>query len=111
MIEPRKAGRPPTFHGLTAVASLKHKSCLPPKPSAQPLPRPNSRGLIEADAHYERPPDEDAFHGLTAVASLKQARPIYGYVYTSPFHGLTAVASLKLAKDIVVCWGLCPSTA
>ena len=62
-----------TFHGLTAVASLKQRLVISRPIDSRSLPRPNSRGLIEAQqvARSPPPPTPTPFHGLTAVASLK----------------------------------------
>ena len=60
-----------TFHGLTAVASLKHRSSGSRDARDSTLPRPNSRGLIEALDSFVCQELDHPFHGLTAVASLK----------------------------------------
>ena len=60
------------------------------------LPRPNSRGLIEASYHPRALRKTlGTFHGLTAVASLKLGALLVEDLLVLPFHGLTAVASLK----------------
>ncbi len=63
------------FHGLTAVASLKLYELAIVAHVDEFLPRPNSRGLIEAHRLAEGWIfGGQAFHGLTAVASLKPAK-------------------------------------
>ncbi len=83
------------FHGLIAVAPLKHLVLLVRLRFARRFPRPNSRGPIEASPGFRSPNNDAVFHGLIAVAPLKPQRVAEGEGDPLVFHGLIAVAPLK----------------
>ena len=63
------------------------------------FPRPNGRGLIEADCRTSRPVPCACFRGPTAAASLKRSSAANGLGHTGRFRGPTAAASLKPGLD------------
>src|SRR5262249_29587017 len=84
-----------SFHGLIAVAPLKHAVLGSTDPNSMGFPRPHRRGPIEARTRRGSGMRPTPFHGLIAVAPLKRTarRPLPGQRIT--FHGLIAVAPLK----------------
>ncbi len=89
-----------SFHGLTAVASLKRRIGNPRPPRKQTFHGLTAVASLKPRRYRKSGCGRRAFHGLTAVASLKRTEAWPTSTDWSPFHGLTAVASLKRSVSL-----------